>query len=93
MKRRSFLNTLLGAAASLALCQKIGIEKLSIKAPIKSDPVSLEINPAYESAEFELTYIYHPSAILDGAVPIEDVPRFTFDGNTFVKVDKFKKKS
>jgi hypothetical protein len=55
MKRRTFFRSIIGAVASLALSQKIGLGSLALQAP-----VALAINPAYESAEFEVQYIYHP---------------------------------
>ncbi|MGB7195334.1 MAG: hypothetical protein WBD81_17910 [Collimonas pratensis] len=56
MKRRTFIQSILGAVASLALAQTVALKKMevAVKGWIP--------NPAYHTAQFEVSYIWHPEA-------------------------------
>lgn len=56
--RRSFFKSLLGAIAGVALAQKIALEAFSAN-PVEEPELS--VNPAYENAQYEVLFFYHPS--------------------------------
>lgn len=58
MKRRSFFRSLLGAAASIALSQRIVRE--DAKWILEAESSKVELNPAWVDAEYEIEFYAHP---------------------------------
>lgn len=88
MKRRSFINSILGAVASLALAQKIALEA------VKLDVVRWIPNPAYQTAEFEILYLFHADVFQEISGPFpegqqaKEPERYSLIDGEFVKIDR-----
>lgn len=91
--RRSFLKSLVGIVASLALAQRAVIESLSVEQSAGEDPIpAMKLNPAWVDAPYEVVY-FHSEAFKEFAAPSpndgEAEVRFAFVDGEFSPVPKF----
>lgn len=94
--RRSFLKALAGIVASVALAQRAVMDSLTFETVTKEEKFPEVVNPAWQDAEYELSYIVHPTAFRTALLPGPFPPdlgdtqeRFTFHNGEFKKVPKF----
>lgn len=95
--RRNFLKSICAAVALSPLLCRLSDAVETVQEPTKK----VCINPAWESAPYEVAYCYHPDVfkmIADepnihaierkGALVVKDIERFNFVNGEFVKVEK-----
>lgn len=60
MNRKSFLKSIFAAIAFSPVVARL-VEEISVQVP-EDQPQMLEVNPEWESAPYEVSYVFHPGA-------------------------------
>lgn len=86
MKRRGFLKSLVAAIVLSPLVCRIAEKVETVQEPAKT----VCLNPAWESAPYEVCYVYH-GEFMDRHDPdeIKNPPRYNYVNGEFVRVDKY----